>query len=401
MQISQFVNRFSEPQTLLMAKLGRALAQQGINIISLSLGEPDFDTPEHIKDAAKAALDAGYTKYTPVAGILELRQAICEKLRRDNGLEYKPEEILVSTGAKQSLANVVLATINPGDEAIIPTPYWVTYSAQVEMAQGVPVYIPCGVADGFKMTAERLQAAITEKTRLLIFSTPCNPSGAVYTKEELAAIAEVIAKHPQITVISDEIYELINYVGKHESIAQFEQIKSQVVVVNGFAKGYAMTGWRLGYIAAPEAMVKACEKIQGQFTSGTNSIAQRAAITALLGDQTPSIQMTKAFKERRDYFVQALQEIEGFRLTQPDGAFYAFPDIAHFFGKTDAQGNTIKNADDFALFLLNTAHVSGVSGAAFGSPECIRFSYAASMEQLQEAVRRIKAAVATLSQITH
>ncbi|HLU16932.1 MAG TPA: pyridoxal phosphate-dependent aminotransferase [Edaphocola sp.] len=396
MQISQFVHRFSEPQTLLMAKLGRALAQQGINIISLSLGEPDFDTPEHIKDAAKAALDAGYTKYTPVAGILELRQAICEKLRRDNGLEYKPEEILVSTGAKQSLANVVLATINPGDEAIIPTPYWVTYSAQVEMAQGVPVYIPCGVADGFKMTAERLQAAITEKTRLLIFSTPCNPSGAVYTKEELAAIAEVIAKHPQITVISDEIYELINYVGKHESIAQFEQIKSQVVVVNGFAKGYAMTGWRLGYIAAPEAMVKACEKIQGQFTSGTNSIAQRAAITALLGDQPPSIQMTKAFKERRDYFVQALQEIEGFRLTQPDGAFYAFPDIAHFFGKTDAQGNTIKNADDFALFLLNTAHVSGVSGAAFGSPECIRFSYAASMEQLQEAVRRIKAAVATL-----
>lgn len=396
MQISQFVHRFSEPQTLLMAKLGRALAQQGINIISLSLGEPDFDTPEHIKDAAKAALDAGYTKYTPVAGILELRQAICEKLRRDNGLEYKPEEILVSTGAKQSLANVVLATINPGDEAIIPTPYWVTYSAQVEMAQGVPVYIPCGVADGFKMTAERLQAAITEKTRLLIFSTPCNPSGAVYTKEELAAIAEVIAKHPQITVISDEIYELINYVGKHESIAQFEQVKSQVVVVNGFAKGYAMTGWRLGYIAAPEAMVKACEKIQGQFTSGTNSIAQRAAIKALLGDQTPSIQMTKAFKERRDYFVQALQEIEGFRLTQPDGAFYAFPDIAHFFGKTDAQGNTIKNADDFALFLLNTAHVSGVSGAAFGSPECIRFSYAASMEQLQEAVRRIKAAVATL-----
>lgn len=396
MQISQFVHRFSEPQTLLMAKLGRALAQQGINIISLSLGEPDFDTPEHIKDAAKAALDAGYTKYTPVAGILELRQAICEKLRRDNGLEYKPEEILVSTGAKQSLANVVLATINPGDEAIIPTPYWVTYNAQVEMAQGVPVYIPCGVADGFKMTAERLQAAITEKTRLLIFSTPCNPSGAVYTKEELAAIAEVITKHPQITVISDEIYELINYVGKHESIAQFEQIKSQVVVVNGFAKGYAMTGWRLGYIAAPEAMVKACEKIQGQFTSGTNSIAQRAAITALLGDQTPSIQMTKAFKERRDYFVQALQEIEGFRITQPDGAFYAFPDIAHFFGKTDAQGNTIKNADDFALFLLNTAHVSGVSGAAFGSPECIRFSYAASMEQLQEAVRRIKAAVATL-----
>lgn len=397
MQIAQFVDRFNEPQTLLMAKLGRELAAQGINIISLSLGEPDFDTPVHIKEAAKRALDAGHTKYTPVAGIMELREAICTKLKRDNNLDYKPENILVSTGAKQSLVNAVLATINPGDEAIIPTPYWVTYSAQVEMAQGVVKFIHCGVEDQFKMTAEKLEGAITDKTRLLMFSTPCNPSGAVYTKEELQAIAKVIEKHPQITVISDEIYELINYVGKHESIAQFESVKDQVILVNGFAKGYAMTGWRLGYIAAPVAMVKACEKIQGQFTSGTNSIAQRAAVAALLEDQTPSLEMTKAFKERRDYFIAALAEIEGYRVLQPDGAFYAYPDISFFFGKKDQQGNVINNADDFALYLLNTAHVSGVSGAAFGSPNCIRFSYAASMEQLKTAVIRIKEALALLA----
>lgn len=397
MQISSFVDRFSEPQTLLMAKLSRELSSRGINVISLSLGEPDFDTPVHIKDAAKLALDKGFTKYTPVAGIMDLRQAICTKLKRDNHLDYKPEQILVSTGAKQSLANVVLASINPGDEAIIPTPYWVTYSAQVEMAEGVPVFIPCDVEDHFKMSAEKLEAAITPKTRLLMFSTPCNPSGAVYSKAELEAIANVIIKYPNITVISDEIYELINYVGRHESIAQFDAIKHQVVVVNGFAKGYAMTGWRLGYIAAPEEMVKACEKIQGQFTSGTNSIAQHAAITALLGDQTPSQEMTKAFRERRDYFIKALSEIEGFKLIEPDGAFYAYPDISYFFGKKDAKGRVVENADDFAIFLLNTAHVSGVSGAAFGSPDCIRFSYAASMAQLEEAVSRIKNAVATLS----
>ncbi|WP_317125593.1 pyridoxal phosphate-dependent aminotransferase [Edaphocola flava] len=397
MQISSFVDRFSEPQTLLMAKLGRELAAKGVNVINLSLGEPDFDTPQHIKDAAKKALDDGFTKYTPVAGFADLRAAVCHKLKRDNNLEYTPEQTLVSTGAKQSLANVILATINAGDEAVIPTPYWVTYSALVEMAQGVCKFVSCGIEDHFKITPAKLEAAITEKTRLFIFSSPCNPSGAVYSKEELAGLVEVFKKYPNITIVSDEIYEYINYVGKHESIAQFEAIREQVVLVNGFAKGFAMTGWRLGYIAAPVAMIKACEKIQGSFTSGTNSIAQKAAVTALLSDNTPSMEMVKAFHERRDFFIAELNKIEGFKTLVPEGAFYAFPDISYYFGKKDAQGNEVNNADDFALFLLNVAHVSGVSGAAFGNDQCIRFSYAASMEQISEAVQRIKTALATLS----
>lgn len=397
MQISSFVDRFSEPQTLLMAKLGRELAAKGVNVINLSLGEPDFDTPQHIKDAAKKALDDGFTKYTPVAGFADLRAAVCSKLKRDNNLEYTPEQTLVSTGAKQSLANVILATINAGDEAIIPTPYWVTYSALVEMAQGICKFVACGIEDHFKITPDKLEAAITEKTRLFIFSSPCNPSGAVYSKAELEGLVEVFKKYPNITIVSDEIYEYINYVGKHESIAQFDEIKEQVVLVNGFAKGFAMTGWRLGYIAAPVAMVKACEKIQGSFTSGTNSIAQKAAVTALLSDNTPSMDMVKAFHERRDFFITELNKIEGFKTLVPDGAFYAFPDISYYFGKKDAQGNEVRNADDFALFLLNVAHVSGVSGAAFGNDQCIRFSYAASMAQISEAVQRIKTALATLS----
>ncbi|RQO30601.1 aspartate aminotransferase [Taibaiella sp. KBW10] len=397
MQISSFVDRFSEPQTLLMAKLGRELASKGVNVINLSLGEPDFDTPQHIKDAAKKALDEGYTKYTPVAGFADLRAAICAKLNRDNHLTYTPEQTMVSTGAKQSLANVVLATINAGDEAIIPTPYWVTYSALVEMAQGLCVFVPCGIEDHFKITPEKLEAAITEKTRLFIFSSPCNPSGAVYSKSELQALAAVLKNYPNITVVSDEIYEYINYVGKHESIAQFEELKEQVVLVNGFAKGFAMTGWRLGYIAAPVAMVKACEKIQGSFTSGTNSFAQKAAVTALLEDNAPSMEMVKAFHERRDFFIAELNKIEGFKTLIPEGAFYAFPDISYYFGKKDTQGNVLRNADDFALFLLNTAHVSGVSGTAFGNDNCIRFSYAASTAQLWDAVTRIKNALADLS----
>lgn len=397
MQISSFVDRFSEPQTLLMAKLGRELAAKGVNVINLSLGEPDFDTPQHIKDAAKRALDDGFTKYTPVAGFADLRAAVCHKLKRDNNLEYTPEQTLISTGAKQSLANVILATINAGDEAVIPTPYWVTYSALVEMAQGVCKFVDCGIEDHFKITPAKLEAAITDKTRLFIFSSPCNPSGAVYSKAELQGLVEVFKKYPYITIVSDEIYEYINYVGKHESIAQFEEIREQVVLVNGFAKGFAMTGWRLGYIAAPVAMIKACEKIQGSFTSGTNSIAQKAAVTALLSDNTPSMDMVKAFRERRDFFIAELNKIEGFKTLIPEGAFYAFPDISYYFGKKDGQGNEVRNADDFALFLLNVAHVSGVSGAAFGNDQCIRFSYAASMAQISEAVQRIKTALATLS----
>ncbi|HRP90635.1 MAG TPA: pyridoxal phosphate-dependent aminotransferase [Edaphocola sp.] len=396
MQISNFVNRFGETQTLLMAKLTRELASKGIDVVNLSLGEPDFDTPEHIKDAAKAALDEGFTKYTPVSGILELKKAICTKLERDNQLHYKPENIIVSTGAKQSLANAILAIINEGDEAIIPTPYWVTYSAQVEMALGKPVFVHCDVSQDFKMNAAQLEAAITDKTKLLIFSSPCNPSGAVYSKSELAGLVAVLEKHPEIYVISDEIYEYIRYEGSHESIAQFESIKERVIVVNGFSKGYAMTGWRLGYLAAAENVVKACEKIQGQFTSGANSIAQHAGVVALLGDQDASLKMVKAFKERRDYFLNALAQIEGFKVVIPPGAFYAFPDIQYYFGKKDAKGRVINNADDFAIFLLNTAHVSGVSGAAFGNDNCIRFSYAASIEKLQEAVKRITEALALL-----
>lgn len=396
MQISRFVDRFSEPQTLLMAKLGRELAAQGVDVINLSLGEPDFDTPNHIKEAAKSALDNGFTKYTPVAGFADLRAAVCEKLQRDNHLNYQPENILVSTGAKQSLINVVLATLNEGDEAIIPTPYWVTYSAQVELAQGVCKFIECGVEDGFKLTSEKLEAAITDRTRLFMYSSPCNPSGAIYSKDELRALADVLVKYPNITIISDEIYEYINYIGQHESIAQFPELREQVVIVNGMAKGFAMTGWRIGYIAAPVEMVRACEKIQGQFTSGTNSIAQKASIAALTEDLVATQAMTAAFRERRDFMVEAMSSIPGFKVLNPDGAFYIFPDISSFFGMKDLAGNIIQNADDFTLFLLNTAHVSGVSGAAFGANKCIRFSYAAAMPQLKEAVNRIASAVAQL-----
>lgn len=396
MQISNFINRFEEPQTLLMAQLARELAAKGADVINLSLGEPDFQTPDHIKEAAKVALDEGYTKYTPVAGFLELRQAICTKLKRDNGLDYKPEETLVSTGAKQSLANVVLATINEGDEAIIPTPYWVTYSALVDMALGTNVLVECTFENGYKIKPAQLEAAITDKTRLFIFSSPCNPSGAIYSYEELKALAAVFVKYPNITIISDEIYEYINYVGKHESIAQFAELKEQVVLVNGFAKGFAMTGWRLGYIAAPVKMIKACEKIQGSFTSGTNSIAQRAAITALTSDLTPSIEMNKAFEKRMQYMLGALQNIKGLKVNQPEGAFYAFPDVSYYFGKSDGVHH-IQNADDLSMYLLNVAHVSSVSGAAFGTPHNLRLSFAAAMPKLEMAIERITNALMKLN----
>jgi aspartate aminotransferase len=395
MQLSELLDRVSEPQTILMAKLSRELKARGINLVDLSLGEPDFQTPQHIKEAAKRALDEGYTKYPPVAGFPELRQAISTKLKRDNELEYAPEQTIVSTGAKQALANAILSLLNEGDEAIIPTPYWVTYSALVSLAKGKCVFIPCSIEENFKLSAEKLEAAISLKTRLFIFSSPCNPTGAVYSREELEALKDVFVRYPDIMIISDEIYEYINYKGKHESIAQFPEIKDRVALVNGFSKGFAMTGWRLGYMAANAELVKASDKLQSQFTSGANSIAQRAGITALLDDLTPTREMTMAFEERKEYFIKALSEIPGLKVNKPEGAFYAFPDISSFFGSSFGE-TKINNADDMAMYLLHTAHVTGVSGSAFGDENCIRFSFAASLETLKEGVERIKAALGNL-----
>ena len=395
MELAKRLDRVQEPQTIKMAKLGRALRAQGANIIDLSLGEPDFITPEHICRAASEAMQQGYTKYTPVAGLPELREAICKKLKRDNDLDYKPEEIIVSTGAKQSLANTILSLINPGDEVIIPTPYWVTYGALVSLAEGVAKYLPCSIDTDFKLSPERLEAAITDKTKLFIFSSPCNPSGSVYSKEELAGLAEVFKRHPNVAIISDEIYEYINYYGKHESIAQFTELRDRVMIVNGMSKGFAMTGWRIGYLAGPKEMVLACEKLQGQFTSGANSIAQRASIMALQSDLNPTQEMTKAFRLRRDFVIDALSKMPGVKVNQPGGAFYAFPNIASFFGKTDGQSE-VNNDEDLSMYLLHNAHVSTVNGEAFGEGNCIRISFANSMENLEEAMKRIALALSKL-----
>lgn len=395
MQLAKRLDRISEPQTIKMAKLGRELRAQGINIIDLSLGEPDFVTPKHICDAATDAMAKGYTKYPPVAGIPELREAICQKLKRDNNLDYKPEEIIVSTGAKQALANAILSLINPGDEVIIPTPYWVTYGALVDLAEGTNKFIKCGIESDFKLTPDRLEAAITPQTKLFIFSSPCNPTGSVYTEKELAGLASVFAKHPQVAIISDEIYEYINYTGKHESIAQFPELKDRVIIVNGMSKGFAMTGWRLGYLAGPKYIVQACEKLQSQFTSGANSITQRAAVVALTSDLGPTRKMTEAFRERRDYIIPALAAIPGIKINNPPGAFYAFPDISSFFGKTDGT-TTIHTDEELSMYLLHTANVSTVNGAAFGNDQCIRISFATSMDNLKEAVKRIADALGKL-----
>lgn len=389
MKLSTYINAIQEPQTILMAKLSRALKAEGKDIVDLSLGEPDFTTPQHIKDAAINALNEGFTKYPPVAGYPELRAAICTKLKRDNNLDYEPENIVVSTGAKQSLANAIHCLLNPEDEAIIPTPYWVSYATLVQMTGAKPVFVHCGNEDKFKLNAHKLEAAITLKTKLLIYSSPSNPAGAVYTHEELDALYQVLKKYPEISVISDEIYEYINYGSGHYSIAQFPGMKERTIIINGFAKGYAMTGWRLGYIAAPLDMAKACEKLQSQITSGANSIAQRAAIEALLGDQQPTKEMTAAYTARRDYFIPALAEIPGFKVVKPDGAFYAFVEISSYFGKT-IEGKLIENADDFAMLLLHQAHVTGVAGTSFGDPNCIRFSFATSIDRLEEAIKRLK-----------
>jgi len=394
-QLSSLLDRFAEPETLKMAKLGRELRAKGIDIIDLSLGEPDFDTPQHIKDAAKKAIDDNWSHYPPVAGYPDLREAICQKFKRDNNLDYKPDNIVVSTGAKQSLANAILTLVDAGDEVIIPAPFWVTYSELVKIAGGVPVIIKTAMENKYKITPRQLEESISDRSKVFLFSSPCNPSGAVYSKEELKELAEVFANNPGIYIISDEIYEYINFVGHHESIAQFETVKDRVVIINGLSKGFAMTGYRLGYIAANTTVAKGCEKIQGQFTSGANAITQRAAITALTTDLRPSMEMTKEFTRRRKRILELLKDIPGTHGAEPDGAFYIFPVIKEFFGKSDGE-TSINNADDLCMYLLNKANVSTVTGRAFGEPDCIRISFANSMEKIETAMARIKEALGRL-----
>lgn len=395
MNLSSRLERFSEPETLKMAKLGRELRSQGIDVIDLSLGEPDFDTPEHIKEAAKKAVQDNWSHYPPVAGYPELREAICHKFKRDNNLDYKPENIIVSTGAKQSLANAVFAVVDKGDEVIIPTPYWVTYSEIVKLGEGEVKLVKTSIDNDYKITPEQLEAAITPKSKLFIFSSPSNPTGGVYSKEELAGLAEVFKKHPQVFIISDEIYEYINYVGKHESIAQFPELKDRIIIINGLSKGFAMTGYRLGFIAAHATIVKACEKLQGQFTSGATAVTQRAAITALNGDLTEPHKMLEEFKLRKKKVIELLGNIPGLKLSEPDGAFYVFPDVSAYFGKSNGE-DKIDNADDLCMYLLNKAHVSTVTGRAFGEPNCIRLSFANSMDKIEGGLKRITEAMAKL-----
>jgi aspartate aminotransferase len=393
--LSDRVMRLEESATIAMARISRELTEQGHDIISLSLGEPDFVTPKNICDAAVRALDEGYTHYPPISGYRDLRQAIAAKFKRDNNLDFTYEQIVVSTGAKQSIANTVLCIINPGDEVIIPAPYWVSYSQVIEMAGGKPVYVQTSVETEFKATAEQIKAAITPKTKMLIYSSPCNPTGSMYSKEELKAIAEVIAPHERIYVVSDEIYEHIAFEFKHESIAQFDILKDRVVVINGVSKGFAMTGWRIGYIGAPLEIAKACDKMQGQFTSGASSIAQRAALEAVKTDWAVYEFMKESFLRRRDLVLELLKEIPGLRYNKPHGAFYIFPDVSSYFGKSDGT-SVINNATELCTFLLKDAKVSVVTGEAFGDEGCVRLSYATSDEKLKEALKRLKESLAKL-----
>ncbi len=392
-EVSKRIQSLSESQTIAMAQRSRALKAEGKDIISLSLGEPDFTTPNFIKEAAKQAIDDNFTYYTAVPGDEELRIAISKKFKRDNNLNYTKDQIVVSTGAKQSIANVVLSLINPGDEIIIPSPYWVTYIEIIKLAEGVPVFIEAGIEDDFKITAEQLKAAMTKKTKMIIFSSPCNPTGSIYNKEELRALAQVISTKKDFYIVSDEIYEHINFEGKHESIAQFKEIYDQTITINGVSKGFAMTGWRLGYIGAPQWIADACTKIQGQITSATCSITQKASVAAMNADPSTTYEMRKAFKERRDLVLEMLNDIPGIITNTPKGAFYVFPDISSYFGKKSPQKETINTATDLSMYLLNEALVAVVTGEAFGSPNCIRISYATSTEVLKTAIRRIKNAL--------
>jgi aspartate aminotransferase len=391
-QLSHRINNLPVSETLAMAARARQLRQEGKDIISLSLGEPDFNTPDFVKEAAIKAIEQNYNSYTPVEGYLELREAIARKFKRDNNLDYKPNQIVVSTGAKQSLANVAMVLLNPEDEAILPAPYWVSYRAIVELCEATPVVIPSGVKQNFKITPQQLEAAITPRTKLIFFNSPNNPSGAVYTREEYKALADVLKKHPNIYVISDEIYEHILYEGKRISFASFEDMYDRTITVNGLSKAFAMTGWRLGYIGAPEWIAKACNKMQGQITSGTNCITQQAAITALDAPFERISYMVDEFKVRRDMALDMLQDIPGFITEKPNGAFYFLPDISYYFGKT-LKGRDVKNATDFSMYLLEVANVATVSGEAFGVPNCIRLSYATSLEALTEAIQRIRNAL--------
>lgn len=382
----------AQSATLAMAAKTRELRSEGKDIIGLSLGEPDFNTPDFIKEAAIKAIHDNYNAYSPVDGYVDLKQAIINKFKRDNGLTYTPNQIVVSTGAKQSLANIAAVMTNMGDEVIIPCPYWVSYADLIKLNDGIPVEVPTTIATDFKMTPAQLEAAITPKTKMIWFSSPCNPSGSIYSKEELRGLADVLVKHPNIYVVSDEIYEHINYVGKHASMAQFEDMYDRTITVNGVSKAFAMTGWRIGYIGAPEKIARACNKMQGQITSGANCIAQRATITALNESPSRVQYMIDEFKVRRDLILSLLSEVKGFETNTPEGAFYVFPNISYFFGKI-LRGKTINNASDFSMYLLEEALVATVDGESFGNPDCIRISYAASQEQIIEAIKRIKDAV--------
>jgi len=397
--LSDRINKLSESETLAMSRKSRELKALGHDVVNLSLGEPDFFTPEHIKKAAKEALDNNFTFYPPVAGYLDLREAVCRKLKRDNGLTYTPDQIVVSTGAKQSIANAVLSLLNPGDEAIIPSPYWVSYKEVIKLAEAKGVFVPASIENDFKITPAQLEEAITPRSKIFLFSSPCNPTGSVYSRNELKALAEVIAKHENIFVISDEIYEQINFIGKHESIAQFDFIRDRVIIINGVSKGFAMTGWRLGYLAAPKLIAQACDKLQGQITSGTCTISQRAAIAAL--DTVPETSadlktMLGAFHSRRDIMLRLLNEIPGVKTNVPDGAFYIFADVKAYYGKSDGKV-TINSGSDLCDYLLENVFVALVPGVAFGDPDCIRISYATSEDKLREAVRRIKEALSKLN----
>ena len=394
-EVSNRLKQLSESATLAMARKSRELKAQGHNIIALSLGEPDFDTPNFIKNSAKKAIDNNYSHYTPVAGLVELRQAISKKLKRDNKLEYSTDQIVVSTGAKQSIANICLSLLNSGDEVILPAPYWVSYYELVKLGEGVPIVVKSSIDNDFKISPQALEKAITPKTKMIIFSSPCNPSGTVYSQNELKELAKVLENYPNIYVVSDEIYELINYGVKHFSIARIESIRNRVITVNGVSKGFAMTGWRVGYLAAPQWIASACNKIQGQVTSATCAIAQKATETAMLASPSEVKYMRIAFQKRRDLMLEMLCEIPGIKTNKPNGAFYIFADVSHYFGKSNGE-KIILNSNDFCMYLLNDAHVALVEGGAFGSPNCVRISYAANEENLIEAVKRIKKSLVKL-----